>query len=320
MSDVRPPEAEGAVQAPIEPELHAMGPVAGSAEGTILARSQWQLFRRKFLRHKAAMASSVMLLLLILAAIFADTVAPYGFNDINVTSSNLAPTFADQHYFGTDQLGRDYFSRVVFGLRTSLVVGALVALVSSVIGSVIGALAGYYGGMIDAILMRFTDLVLIVPGLAVLLVAAGLLEARDPVQVALILAGLVWVSLARIVRGSFLSLREKEYVEAAKAGGCGDVRIIARHILPNALGPIIVNATLVVATAILIEATLSFLGLGVQPPRPALGALINDGRAAMQSSWWLVVMPGLTLVTICLCINFIGDGLRDALDPTQQED
>ncbi len=314
------PHAAVVAEPAADPNLQQPPRAGGAdAEGEILQRSQWTIFRRKFVRHKAAMISLVVLAIIALAAIFADVVAPYGFNDIDVVNRDSPPTLEGLHLFGTDQLGRDYFSRVLFGTRNSLFVGLLVAAVSTVIGTSIGMVAGYFGGWVDAILMRFTDLVLILPGLAVLLVAAGLLQVRDPVQVGLIIAALSWVSLARIVRGTFLSLREYEYVEAAKASGCSDARIIVRHMLPNALGPIIVNATLVVATAILVEATLSFLGLGVQPPNPALGVLIDDGRSSMQSSWWLVTMPGLTIVAICLCVNFIGDGLRDALDPTQRE-
>jgi ABC-type dipeptide/oligopeptide/nickel transport system permease subunit len=166
--------------------------------------------------------------------------------------------------------------------------------------------------------MRLTDLVLTLPGLAVLLTAAAFLGNGKQYRVAIILALLFWTALARIVRGTFLSLREKEYVEAAKAAGSGDLRIMFRHMLPNAIGPIVVNATLTVGLAILTEAALSFLGFGVQPPTPALGKLIADGQDVSQTAWWLVTFPGLTIVLIVLCINFIGDGLRDALDPTQR--
>jgi ABC-type dipeptide/oligopeptide/nickel transport system permease subunit len=178
--------------------------------------------------------------------------------------------------------------------------------------------AGYYSGWVDNILMRFTDLILTLPGLAVLLTAAAFLGTGNPIRVAFILALLFWTGLARIVRGSFLSLREKEYVEAAKAAGSGDLRIMLRHMLPNAVGPIVVNATLIVGIAILTEASLSFLGFGIQPPNPSLGKLISDGQDVSSSMWWLVTFPGLTIVLIVLCINFIGDGLRDALDPTQR--
>ena len=282
------------------------------------ARSQWQLFRRKFFRHKAAMVALTLLIILFGAAIFAEQVAPYSYDEPDLANSGVGPTLTDQHYFGTDKIGRDYFSRVLYGTRTSVRVAFIVALLSTTIGTAIGAIAGYYGGWIDNALMRFTDLFLTLPSLPVLIVAAALLGSGQPTRVAIILALLLWTSLARIVRGSFLSLREKEFVEAAKASGASDLRIIARHILPNALSPIIVNTTLVVGTAILIEAVLSFLGFGIQPPTPALGKLIDDGRNAMLTDWWLVVMPGMTIVLICLCINFLGDGLRDALDPQQQ--
>jgi ABC-type dipeptide/oligopeptide/nickel transport system permease subunit len=290
------------------------------SDGTkIEARSQWQLFRRKFFRHKLAMGSLVFLVLISIGAFFAEQIAPYGYEEINVLRANTAPTLEGFHIFGTDQLGRDYFSRVLYGTRTSLQVAVVVAVLSTLIGTAIGAVAGYYRGWIDSLLMRFTDLVLILPGLAVLLVAASLFGQGSPLRIAIILSLLFWVTLARIVRGVFLSLREMEYVQAARASGARDVRIMFRHMLPNTIGPIIVNLTLVLASAILIEATLAFLGFGVNPPTPALGRLISDGRSSMQSSWWLIIMPGVTLVAIALAINFLGDGLRDALDPTQQE-
>jgi len=285
----------------------------------VAARSQWQIFRRKFFRHKLAMGSLIFLLLVVVAAFNAERIAPYAYDAINVTRANTPPTFADSHFFGTDQLGRDYFSRVLFGTQTSLRVAGVVALLSTLIGTVVGAISGYYRGWIDSVLMRITDLVIIVPAIAVLLLAAAFFGQGDPNRIAIILALLLWTSLARIVRGVFLSLREKEYVQAARAAGAGDLRIMFRHMLPNTIGPIVVNMTLVLAAAIIIEATLSFLGIGVNPPTPALGVLINDGRSSMQTLWWLTIMPGVALVAIALSINFVGDGLRDALDPTQQE-
>ncbi len=285
----------------------------------VAARSQWQMFRRKFFRHRLAMGSLVFLAAVVIAAFNAETIAPYAYDEVNVVEANSPPTFQGLHFFGTDQLGRDYFSRVLFGTRTSLRVAGVVAVLSTLIGTVLGAVAGYYRGWVDAILMRFTDLVIIIPALAVLIVAASFFGQGQPLRIAIILALLLWTSLARIVRGVFLSLREKEYVQAARASGAGDLRIMFRHMLPNTIGPIVVNMTLVLAAAIIIEATLSFLGIGVNPPTPALGVLINDGRSSMQTLWWLTIMPGLALVAIALAINFVGDGLRDALDPTQQE-
>jgi ABC-type dipeptide/oligopeptide/nickel transport system permease subunit len=282
------------------------------------ARSQWSYAARRFLRHRLAMASLFVLLAFGGVALLAEQIAPYGYDQLDLLNLNKSPTTQDKHYFGTDQLGRDYFSRVVFGVRTSLWVALVVALLSTAIGTGIGAIAGYFGGWIDNLLMRLTDLVITVPGLAVLLVAAAYFGQGKPIRVAVILALLFWTGIARIVRGVFLSLREKEYVEAAKASGSGDARIILRHMIPNTMGPIIVNATLVVAAAILIEAALSFLGFGVQPPTPALGKLISDGQDVGLNYWWLITFPGLVIVVIALAVNFVGDGLRDALDPTQK--
>jgi ABC-type dipeptide/oligopeptide/nickel transport system permease subunit len=288
------------------------------------SRSQWAYARGRFLRHRLAVASLIILAIILLAGAFADAVAPYSYETQNLDAGSKAPTLDDKHYFGTDFLGRDYFSRVVYGVRTSEQVALVVALVSTVIGTFIGAIAGYYGGWIDNLLMRFTDLALTLPTLAVLLTAAAFLGQGKPMRVAIILALLFWTQLARIVRGSFLSLREKEFIEAAKAAGAGDTRIIVRHMLPNVVGPIVVNATLIVGIAILTEAALSFLGFGIQPPNPALGTLISQGVSeatpapGVQTAWWLVTFPGLAIILIVLCINFIGDGLRDALDPTQR--
>ena len=280
--------------------------------------TQWQLGRRKFFQHKLAMTSLVILLFVFTAAMLADWIAPYGFAEPDVPNRALGPTLEAQHYFGTDKIGRDYFSRTLYGTRTSVYVAFIVAGLSTAIGVVIGGIAGYYGGAIDNILMRITDLFLTIPFLAILLVLSAFLGAGSPLRVAIILGLLFWTGLARIVRGEFLSLREKEFVEAAKVLGASDKRIIFRHILPNTMGPIIVNATLTVAAAILVEAALSFLGFGVQPPFPALGVLIADGQDSLTTLWWLATFPGLTIVLIALCINFIGDGLRDAFDPKQR--
>jgi ABC-type dipeptide/oligopeptide/nickel transport system permease subunit len=282
------------------------------------ARSQWGYALRRFLRHRLAMGSLIVLIFLGIVAIFADFFAPYAFDEPDFTSLTIPPTLEGHHFFGTDFLGRDSFSRVIYGLRTSLWVALVVSLLATLIGTTVGAISGYFGGWVDNALMRLTDLVLTLPGLAVLLTISVYVGTGEPLRVAVILALLLWTGFARIVRGTFLSLREKEFVEAAKASGAGDARIIVRHMLPNAVGPIIVNATLIVAAAILIEAALSFLGFGVQPPTPALGVLIDEGQSEGLKFWWLVTCPGLVIVLIALCINFVGDGLRDALDPTQR--
>ncbi len=303
---------------PVEPVVSDELELTYASGLEVQARSQWAYARRRFFRHRLAMVSLVVLLIVLGAGLAADFVAPYAYDEIDLENSGVGPTLEDKHFFGTDVLGRDYFSRVVYGIQTSERVAFIVAGLSTLIGVIVGAFAGYYGRWADNLLMRLTDLVLTLPGLAVLLTLSAFLGDGSQYRVAIILALLFWTTLARIVRGSFLSLREKEYVEAARAAGSGDARIMFRHILPNAIGPIIVNATLIVGLAILVEAALSFLGFGIQPPTPALGKLIADGQDTASTYWWLVTFPGLTIVLIVLCINFVGDGLRDALDPTQR--
>ena len=300
----------------------AAGPADPSAELTyqygleIQARSQWAYARRRFVRHKLALGSLIVLLAIFACGAFANFIAPYTYQQINLESLSVGPS--KKHIFGTDSAGRDSFSRVLYGIRTSARVGVLVGVLSTVIGTIIGGLAGFYGGWMDNLLMRVTDLFLTLPLLAVLLVSAKYLGHSTPLKLALLLAFLIWTQIARIVRGSWLSLREKEFVEAAKAAGAGDLRIMLRHMLPNTVGPIVVSATLTIGTAILLEATLSFLGFGIEPPTPALGALLNEGQDQGIDKWWLVTFPGVVIVIIVLCINFVGDGLRDALDPTQR--
>ena len=281
------------------------------------ARSQWSYARMRFLRHRLAMAGLLGLVIVFGAGAFAPWVAPYTFDQIDLNHLYTAPTLTAKHFFGTDELGRDFFSRTIYGIRTSEEVGLFVAVVSSIFGVIVGAIAGYYRGWIDNLLMRVTDLVLTLPAIAILLTVAALWGSGNQWRISFILAGFFWTGIARVVRGVFLSLREKEYVEAAKASGAGDLRIMFRHILPNTLGPVIVNGTLAVAAAILTEAALSFLGFGIKPPTPSLGILIVDGQNNPQK-WWLTVLPGLVLVFIVICVNFVGDGLRDALDPTQR--
>jgi ABC-type dipeptide/oligopeptide/nickel transport system permease subunit len=315
-------------------ESSPLGPASQTVDGMVTAtavptdatfeaglelkvRSQWSYARMRFLRHRLAMIGLVGLVILFGAGIFANFIAPYSYSEIDLNNILRAPTTVGHHYFGTDEIGRDYFSRVIWGIRTSEEVGVFVAVVSSILGLAVGAVSGYYRGWVDNILMRITDLVLTLPFLAILLTAAALLGQGSQWRISIILALLLWTGIARIVRGVFLSLREKEYVEAAKACGAGDMRIMFRHILPNTLGPVIVNGTLSVATAILVEAALSFLGFGIKPPTPSLGVLIQGGQTNPQQ-WWLTIFPGITIVLIVLCVNFVGDGLRDALDPQQR--
>jgi peptide/nickel transport system permease protein len=326
-----PPEREHVVfstgpssAAPMVPA--AAGPTVGDGDSSlsyqsgleVKARSQWAYARMRFFRHRMAVAGLVVLLIACVIALFPAQFAPYAFDEFDFEHIVQGPTWEAHHVFGTDQLGRDYLSRVIFALRTSLWVALFVALVATAIGTVVGAIAGYYGGKVDNFLMRLVDLILVVPFLAVLLVLSAYLGQGKPLRVGMILALLLWVNLARIVRGVFLSLREKEFVEAAKASGAGDLRIMFRHMLPSTMGPIVVTMTVLVAVAILLEAALSFLGFGVQPPTPALGKLIADGQVDGLTTWWLVTFPGIVIVILALAVNFIGDGLRDALDPQQR--
>ncbi|HXE92993.1 MAG TPA: ABC transporter permease [Gaiellaceae bacterium] len=293
----------------------------------IEARSQWGYARKRFFRHRLALVSVIVLAVIFGAGIFANYIAPYSYKEIPyvtiagtsvIDTSQILAHPSRQHLFGTDSAGRDTFSRTLYGIRTSARVGIFVGLLSTLIGTIIGGLAGFYGGWSDNLLMRMTDLFLTLPLLAVLLTASKFLDSSTPTTLAILIACLIWTSIARIVRGVFLSLREKEYVEAARAAGAGDLRIMLRHMIPNSVGPIVVAATLTIGTAIALEATLSFLGFGIRPPTPALGALLDEGQEAGLDKWWLVTYPGLLIVIIILCINFIGDGLRDALDPTQR--
>ncbi|HZS23620.1 MAG TPA: ABC transporter permease [Gaiellaceae bacterium] len=281
----------------------------------VQARSQWTYARIRFVRHRLAMIGLFVLIVVFGAGALSSYVAPYGLQHIDITQSFAPPSW--KHIFGTDQIGHDQFSMTLFGIRTSEEVGVLVAIISSIIGMVVGSIAGYYGGWVDNLLMRLTDLVLTLPLLAVLLTASALWGSGSQWRVTFIVALLIWTGGARIVRGIFLSLREKEYVEAAKAAGAGDMRIMFRHMLPNTMGPVIVNGTIAVAFAIILEAALSFLGFGIKAPTTSLGTLIVAGQNDPQK-WWVTFFPGLVLLIIVLAINFIGDGLRDALDPTQR--
>jgi ABC-type dipeptide/oligopeptide/nickel transport system permease subunit len=313
---------EGAVAGSDGRGLEPLGE-SGQVEGTLEAglqlkvRSQWSYARMRFFRHRLAMAGLLGLVIIFGAGILAPYIAPYSFSYIPLFNPHYLAPPSQAFPFGTDANGADELSRVIWGIRTSMEVGVFVAFFSTFIGLVIGAVAGYYGGWLDNLLMRTTDLVLTLPLLAVLLTASALLGQGDQWRVSIILVLFFWTGIARVVRGIYLSLREKEYVEAAKASGAGDARLMFRHILPNTLGPIVVNATLAVGTAILIEAALSFLGFGIKPPTPSLGVLVASAQSSPQA-WWLTVFPGLTLVAIVLCVNFVGDGLRDALDPTQR--
>ena len=294
--------------------------------------SQGQLVRRRFFRHKGAMVSMVVLIFIILLAVtslgwgpipgwwgktYTDTYLPL-VNGGRPTIQLFPPSLGE-HPFGQDTVGKDYFALVMRGLQQSLFVAFTVGILATIIGTAVGAIAGYFRGLVEAFLMRTTDLFIIIPTL-VLAAVLGKMTSGNILALALVLAAVSWTGLARLVRGEVLSLREREFVMAARAVGTPSLRIIVRHILPNALGTIVVNATLLISAAILTETSLSFLGYGVRAPDTSLGLLVSEFQNALTTRPWLFWIPGMFILAISLCVNFIGDGLRDAFDPRQQMD
>jgi peptide/nickel transport system permease protein len=287
-----------------------------------------QLIWRRFRRHKMAMAGAIMIILLILYAFGGAIFVSEQYANYTDTSRRLEPPSAE-HPFGTDAVGRDILARTIYGGQISLLIGLAAVVVTVIVGVLIGSIAGYYGGTIDGILMRFTEAMFNIPQLFLLLVMAKYFGGKIPdiqilgrsfsgsVIVIIVIIGITsWMYLARIVRADFLSLKEREFVTAAHTIGTGNRSIIFRHILPNTMAPIIVAATLGVANAILAEAYISFLGMGVQPPTATWGNMLDGAYNYVQTAPWLWIFPGLMIVLTVLSINFLGDGLRDALDPT----
>lgn len=278
---------------------------------------------KRFRRHRIALIGAVVLALMAFAAIFAHFIAPADPNFIDNANWNgtpLAPGVAG-HLLGTDENGRDLLSRLIYGAQISLTVALFAVIMEISIGTVLGAIAGYYGGWIDFVIMRVTDVVLSIPLLPLLLVLTAIVSATSQkaslsfILIVVLIGGLSWPAVARLVRASFLTLREREFTEAAKALGNRDGRIIFRHLLPNAIAPIIVQATLEVANVIILESTLSFLGYGIQPPTASWGSMLANSQSNMSIAPWVAVFPGLCIVIVTLSINYLGDGLRDALDP-----
>ena len=280
---------------------------------SFVAVSQKRLFWRQFRRHRLALISSAVLLILAAMVILAPLIAPYAFDAIDPTQFRKPPSAA--HIMGTDDIGRDLFTRLLYGGRISLAIGLFSALVGTGVGTLFGALAGYYGKGIDNFIMRVTDVAFSIPSLPLLIILSAYAKSAIPVMI-LVIGLLSWMSTARIVRATVLSIRERDFTLAARAVGARDARIIALHILPNALAPIIVGATLGVGGAIIAESSLSFLGLGVQVPTPSWGNMLQDSQSTMSSRPWLTIFPGIAILITVLGINFVGDGLRDALDPT----
>jgi peptide/nickel transport system permease protein len=265
------------------------------------------------LKNKLTVFGLTILTLFAIVALLAPIIAPYNPNEI-VDTETLAPSA--QHLFGTDDLGRDIFSRAVYGARISLTVGLVAVILALIIGILLGAVAGYFGGWVDTLVSRFIDIMLAFPSIFLILAIQAMLTPN--IYNVMIVIGLTsWMGVARLVRGEYLKIRELSYVEAAQAIGCSPCRIIFRHILPNAQAPIIVAATLGMAGAILTESSLSFLGLGVQPPTPSWGNMLMDAQAYLRDAPWLAIIPGILILLTVLSFYLIGEGLRQAIDPRQ---
>ncbi len=276
--------------------------------------SQWDLAVRAFSRNRTAVAGLIVIVGLYLVALLTPLIAPY---DPTFQGDLLTERYVGlsaPHPLGTDQFARDVLSRLLYGTRISLTIGFVAVGISVTIGTLLGAIAGFVGGFVDGAIMRFVDMVISFPRLVLLITIIALFQASIFLIIA-VLGLTLWPSTARIVRGEVLSLREREFVQAATALGYSKKRIILRHLIPNALAPVIVAATLGIGNTIVLEAGLSFLGLGVQPPTPSWGTMVADGRNVLLNAWWLSTFPGLAIVFTVLSFNLVGDGLRDALDP-----
>ena len=281
-------------------------------EEAIKGRSLWADAWRRLLRNRAAVASAIVLALVSIACFAAPWIAPYPIDDIDWENISTPPSAA--HWFGTDENGRDLFTRTLYGGQVSLMVGIVATLVSLAIGVIWGAVAGFFGGRVDAIMMRTVDILYSLPYMffVILLVV---FFGRNILLIFVALGAVQWLDMARIVRGQTLSLKRKEFIEAAHASGVSTVNIIRRHIIPNTLGPVVIYITLTVPSVILTESFISFLGLGVQEPQTSWGVLIAEGARVMETAPWSLIYPAIFLGVTLFCFNFIGDGLRDALDP-----
>jgi peptide/nickel transport system permease protein len=312
----------------------------------IKEESPLTLVFRRFRRHRLAMISSAIMVFIFLVSLFAQSLAPFKPDDLSVSNRFASPGAVDQdngkiHFFGTDNIGRDYFSRLLYAGRISLTVAFLSVLISELIGIIYGAISGFYGGWLDSGLMRVVEFLLTIPALPLLLIISSMLmknpelipipnfllnilgrvmllrpsDVRQAMMIVLVLAGLGWLGAAQLMRGTVLSLREQTFVEASRSLGASDFRIIFSHMIPNAMAPIIVDASLALAGFVVAEASLSFLGFGIQDPIPTWGNMLSATQQFMNDRPYLPLIPGLPIFLCSLCFNYIGDGLRDALDP-----
>ncbi len=313
---------------------------------TIEERSPFQVVMMRFVKHRLAMVAMAVMIVIFIVTILAPYITSYRVDELNVNNYFLPFGSVDEdtgrtHYLGTDNIGRDYFSRLLYAGRISLSVALLSVLISETIGILVGAVSGFYGGWIDAVLMRFVEFMLTIPTLPLLLIISSMLlrnenlipipesvlkvvgdimllstkDARSAVLIVIVLAGFGWLSAAQLMRGTILSLREQTFVEASRSLGATDVWIIFKHMIPNAMAPIIVDASLGLAGFVVAEAALAFLGFGIQDPIPTWGNMLAATQTYMFDKPWLPLVPGLPIFICSLCFNYIGDGLRDALDP-----
>ncbi len=319
---------------PIDPGQNPTGaPQAGGS--SVLTKdekgvSQGRLILRRFLSHKPALVSIILFLVIVITAASASGILGlpgwwgrnyttlYPIHDAGKPTLTLWPFSLGEHPFGQNNVGKDYFAMTMRGIVNSSYVMFIIGLTGAFIGVVVGAIAGYYRGWVDAVLMRITDVVIVIPVIVIGAVVGTAVGGLGPITLAFFLGFVAWTGIARLVRAEFLSLREREFVEAARVAGASDFRIIFKHILPNAMGVIIVSTTLLIAAAIILETALSFLGFGIRSPEVSLGLLISSNESAFQTRPWLFWWPAAFIVTLSLLVNFVGDGLRDAFDPRQK--
>jgi peptide/nickel transport system permease protein len=303
--------------------VYAMQEVEGlsSAEEieglTEIPKSFGRLAWTRFRRHRLALLGGIGLIFIVLLFVVGPMLSDFTFDERNVADRLQGPS--REHWFGTDEIGRDLFVRTAQGGRYSLRIGVIAAVSATLAGTLLGSIAAYFGSWVDGFISQIINMVLIVPALLILSVFA-LYFGGDANRLAIVLAFLLWTRIARVVRGVVLSIREQEYIMAARAAGASHMRIILRHVLPNVIGPVVVEVTLLLGTVIVLESTLSFLGLGIQPPNASLGTLVADAKGSIDDDPIRVLTPGLFIVAIVLCVNFLGDGLRDALDPRSKNE
>lgn len=267
---------------------------------------------RELIKNRMACAGLIFISVMLIFAVFAPFIAPY--DPVHIDAGNILAAPSRSHVFGTDMLGRDIFSRIVYGSRISLSIGFIAVGIAVIIGIFFGSIAGYYGGRVDSIIMRFVDIMLCFPTFFLILAVIAVLEPSI-FNIMVVIGATGWMGVARLIRAEVLTLKERDFVAASKVMGRSDAWIIMKHLIPNAIGPVLVSATLGVGGAILIESALSFLGIGVQPPTPSWGNILMDGKSTLGVGWWLTVYPGLFILFTVLSYNLLGEGLRDVLEP-----